>query len=218
MRIVAILSLLIFLAGPFTFTACNSGSAAPFCDTTCNNDTLRFSIDHPDKPYVAIGMKDCRPDTVTWSHSKMGTKMKAIFATLTGKEVQINKSHFRYFFKDTSYVWLIFNECINGQGFAAKLHFNKSSTTLRKNGALNSFDPKFVIDQSLVAFTDKGNVFVEELATGKTATLTFGQKVDLDFTDIHDKIDSVVVTPTYMRARVKIDNEWKIFDKNITLQ
>jgi hypothetical protein len=218
MRIIAILSVLILLfAGSFTFTACKSGPKN-FCDTACNNDTLRYSIDHPAKPYIAIAMKNCMPDTVIWSHSLLSTKRKVTFTTLANKEVKINSKFIHFYIKDTSYVWVLFNECINGQGFALKLPFDKNATAIRKNSAFNYFDPKFIIPENVAAYTDKGNIFIEDMVTGKKATMTFGQQLNIDYTNIHETVDSVIITPTHVRARVNIENSWKIIEKDITLQ
>ncbi|HEY6505444.1 MAG TPA: hypothetical protein VIZ28_15830 [Chitinophagaceae bacterium] len=219
MRIVLTLMIVAGLGLPFFFTACGPSGPATFCDTTCNNDTLRFSIDHPDRPFVAIGMKNCLPDTITWSHAKLTTKRKLPFAELTGKEVHINKNFIRYYIKDTSYAWILFNECINGQGFLVKIPFNKTDNIFRKNSGLNSLDPKFYVAENLAAYTDKGNVFVEEMATGKKATMTFGRQIDnMDYNDIHETLDSINVTADRVWVKVKIDNEWQVKEKKITLQ
>lgn len=217
MRIVVLLMLVVLIASSSSITSCSSG-AANFCDTACNNDTLRFSIDHPDKPFVSIGMKDCKPDTIIWSHRLLPANRKLVFTDLTGKEVHINKSHFRHFIKDTSYAWLIFNDCITGQGYLVKIPFNKTGTIFRKNSAFNSLDPRYTIAENLVAYTDKGNMFIEDITTGKKATMTFGQPIDIDYNNMHDKVDSVNVTPEKARARVKIDNEWTVIEKDITLK
>ncbi|MEI9910823.1 MAG: hypothetical protein WDO71_14805 [Bacteroidota bacterium] len=49
MRLVFALMLVAIIAFSVPFTACKS-SIQTFCDTTCNSDTLRFTIEHPDKP------------------------------------------------------------------------------------------------------------------------------------------------------------------------
>ena len=49
--------------------------------------------------------------------------------------------------------------------------------------------------------------------------MTFGAHIkDLDYDAIHQFIDSVNVTNTRIWVRVKIDNEWKELEKNITLE
>lgn len=218
MRIILAMLLLAVTAFSLSLGSCNSSGPATFCDTTCQNDTISFRLDHPDQPYVSIGMKNCKPDTITWSHNRITAKRKVEFPFLTGKEVHINKSHMRHYIKDTSYAWLVFNDCITGQGFITKIPFNKTDAIVRKNSAFNSFDPKFIVDESLVAYTDKGNLFIEEMSTGKKATMTFGRQVDMDYTAIHETIDSVIVTPQKARVRIKIDNEWEVIEKDITLK
>lgn len=125
----------------------------------------------------------------------------------------------RYHFKDTSYVWLLFNDCITQQGFMVKLPYNKVSTISRKNSALNSIDPKFSVAENLVVYTDKGNLFIEDMETGQKAIMTFGQQVNgMEYADIHETIDSINVTRTHAWAKVKIDNEWVVKEKNIELK
>ena len=100
-----------------------------------------------------------------------------------------------------------------------KLPFNKTSNISRKNSALNSIDPKFSVADNLVVYTDKGNIFVEDMTTGQQATLTFGRKIDnMDYTDIHNTIDSINVTRERAWARIKIDNEWQEVSRPITLK
>jgi len=114
---------------------------------------------------------------------------------------------------------LIFNDCLTGQGFITKVPFNKTDNIFRKNSAFNSTDPKFHVDESLVAYTDKGNVFVEDMTTGKKATVTFGKMVEtFDYTDMHATVDSVNITPTKVWVKIKIDNEWKEISKAIELK
>ena len=71
---------------------------------------------------------------------------------------------------------------------------------------------------SLLAYTDKGNIFVEDISTGKKATLTFGSSLDFDFDAIHETLDSVNITRNRIWAKVKIDGDWKALEKSITLQ
>jgi hypothetical protein len=218
MRIILAALFIVVIALSFSMTACKSSGPATFCDTTCNNDTLRFSIDHPDKPFVAIGMKNCMPDTITWSHNRLPAKRKLVFSDLTGKEVHINKNFIHYYIKDTSYVWMAFNDCITAQGFLIKIPFNKTGNIFRKNSAFNSTDPKYAVAENLAAYTDKGNIFVEDMATGKKATMTLGRMVEMDYTNIHETIDSVNVSADRVWVKVKIDNEWQTMEKKITLQ
>ena len=204
------------------FSSCgNSGTAAKmFCDTTCQSDTIKFKEEqHKLKPYIYISASNCLPDSVIWSYSGLGTNRKYSFDDFGGHKFNLNKSYINCFFKDTSYIWLLFNDCTNGRGYCAKIPFNKSKSIFRKGSALNKFDPKFAVADGLVAYTDRGNVFVEEMATGKQAMMTFGKMIsDLDYDAMHEFIDSVNVTPTRIWAKILVDKTWTPIEKNISLQ
>ena len=210
LRLTIILSLFIS-----AFSSCNNSgnSHATFCDTACLKDSLKFiKSEHPLKPYVYISTKDCMADSVIWSYTGMGINRK------TGLRYRLNKDYVRCFIRDTSYAWLLFNSCDNGRGYFLKLPFNKKTNFIKSTGAINNFDPKFSVADGLVAYTDKGNIFTEDMATGKKAMMTFGKQADFDFDAIHETLDSVNITPSRIWVKVKIDNEWKELEKNITLQ
>ena len=214
---------LLLLAIPIIFlTSCgNSGTAAKkFCDTTCQKDTIKFvEEEHKLKPYIYISAANCLPDSVIWSYSGLGTNRKLSFDDFGGHKFNLNSAYMSCYFNDTSYAWLLFNDCSNGRGYFAKIPFNKSQNIRRKGSALNKFDPKFSVADGLVAYTDKGNVFVEDMATGKQAMMTFGKMLtDLDYDAMHEFIDSVNITPTRIWARVLMDKNWIPIEKNITLQ
>jgi hypothetical protein len=208
------------VATGFAFTSCKSSSAPPtFCDTACMKDSMKFTKDnHPLMPYVYISAKNCMADTVAWSYSGMGANRKMGLADLVGTNVYLNKDFVRCIINDTSYAWLLFNDCSNGRGFYLKIPFNKTKTIGRKASAINGFDPKFSVAEELVAYTDRGNIFVEEMASGKNAMMTFGAETDIDYSDIHKTIDSVNVTPSRIWVKVKVKDEWKELEKKITLQ
>lgn len=210
--------LIMFIA---TFESCKSSSSVSpsFCDTSCLKDSINFTKEeHPLKPYVYISANNCIADTITWSFIDMGINRKMGLSDLVGTTVRLNKDHVGCFIKDTSYAWLSFNDCSNGRGYLLKIPFNKKENIGRKSSALNKFDPKFSVTEGLIAYSDRGNLFAEEMATGKTAMMTFGAKVDIDYDAIHETVDSVNVSPTRLWARVKLGNEWKIFEKNIALK
>ncbi len=148
----------------------------------------------------------------------MGIDRKLGIPDLVGTAVRLNKDNISCYIKDTSYAWLSFNDCSNGRGYLLKIPYNKKENISRKTSALNKFDPKFSVADGLVAYSDRGNLFVEEMATGKTAMMTFGEKVDIDYDAIHETVDSVHVSPTHLWARVKLGKEWKTFEKNIELK
>jgi len=212
-------AVLIMLA--WIFSACKSSSSAlpSFCDTSCLKDSIKFTKEeHPLKPYVYISAANCVADTIAWSFIDMGINRKMGLPDLVGTAVRLNKDNVSCFIKDTSYAWVLFNDCSNGRGYSLKIPFNKKDNLGRKSSAINNFDPKFSVAEGLVAYSDRGNLFVEEMATGKTAMMTFGAKLDIDYDAIHETIDSVNVSPTHIWAKVKLDNEWKTFEKDITLK
>lgn len=210
-----------FIALAWVFGSCKSGSSVPpsFCDTSCLNDSIKFTKEeHPLKPYVYISASKCIADTLTWSYIDMGANRKMGLPDFLGTPVHINKDNITCFIKDTSYAWVLFNDCSNGRGYSLKIPFNKKDNIGRKSSAINKFDPKFSVADGLVAYSDRGNLFVEDMATGKTAMMTFGAKADIDYDAIHETVDSVNVTPTRLWAKVKIGTEWKTFEKNIELK
>ena len=205
----------------WTFGSCKSSPSGPstFCDTSCLKDSIKFTKEeHPLKPYVFISAANCVADTITWSFIDMGINRKMGLSDLVGTEVKLNKDNVSCFIKDTSYAWVLFNDCSNGRGYSLKIPFNKKENLGRKSSAINKFDPKFSVAEGIVAYSDRGNLFVEDMATGKTAMMTFGAKLDIDYDAIHETIDSVNVTPTHLWAKVKLGNEWKTFEKDITLK
>lgn len=205
----------------WSFGSCKSSpSALPtFCDTACLKDSIKFiKEEHPLKPYVYISADNCVADTITWSFIDMGINRKMGLPDLVGTAVRLNKDNITCFIKDTSYAWVLFNDCSNGRGYSLKIPFNKKENIGRKSSAFNKFDPRFSVADGLVAYSDRGNLFVEDMATGKTAMMTFGAKVDIDYDAIHETVDSVNVTPTHIWAKVKMGGEWKTFEKSIELK
>lgn len=202
------------------FSACRSaGGPASFCDTICLKDSIKFvEENHELKPYVYISASNCNADTVTWSYSGFGSNKKMGLAGLVGAQVKLNPTAVSCFIKDTSYAWLAFNDCSNGRGYVLKFPFNNRDAIDRKTSAINSFDPKFAVQKGLIAYSDRGNIFVEDMATGKQAMMTFGQRLEIDYDAIHEFIDSVNITPTKIWTRVKIGDEWKNMEKTIELK
>lgn len=198
--------------------SCKSSSPATFCDTACLTDSLKYTGDHSLKPWVAITASKCGADTIAWSYSGMDAIRKIGLKDLLNNEVKINRDYARAVFNDTAAVLVMFNDCETGRGYQLKLPFNKSDNISRKSSGINGLDPKFHVDESLVAYTDRGNIYVEEILTGKTAMMTFGEALDIDYDAIHDHIDTVNVTPERIWVRVKIGEEWTDLTKKITLE
>jgi hypothetical protein len=219
MRILLVPCLAICVAA---FSAsCNSSKKEEpkaFCETPCDNDTMQFRADIPEKSFVMITMDNCEPDSITWGNQRMDTYRQLAFAELAGKIVKINKDYVKVDITGTSHAWIQFNDCTSGQGFIARLPYNEKENIFRKNSAFNPADPKYKVDASLVAYTDRGNLFVEEKATGKKAMMTFGAQTEMEYDRMHETVESVEVTPTLVRSRVMIDKEWKDLEKKITLE
>ena len=202
------------------FSCGNSGKAKMFCEVACQKDTIKFIEEtHKLKPYIYISAVNCLPDSVIWSYSGLGTNRKLSFDDFGGHKFNLNEKYMSCYFNDTSYAWLLFNDCSNGRGYCAKIPFNKSQNIQRKGSAFNKFDPRFAVADGLVAYTDKGNIFVEEMATGKTAMMTFGNSLaDLDYDAMHEFIDSVNITPTHIWAKILRGKNWETVEKDIRLE
>src|SRR5262249_34719399 len=134
--------------------ACNnrnsSSSANSFCDTVCMKDSLNFMDNNNKlKPYVYISAKNCTGDTLTWGF--IGQNKNIPF------NYRMNKNYTRCFLKDTSFALLVFNTCENGRGYFIKFSFGKKASYQKSTTAINNFDPKFSVADSLLAYTDGGN-------------------------------------------------------------
>lgn len=201
----------------FSTGGCKSSSDAPklACDNTCLKDTLKFSGDHILKPYVYITVNNCQADSIIWSYNGIPTDRKTKFDYSAAK---MNKDFVRCLFKDASFAYILFNDCVTGRGFQIKLPYDKKESFVMKTSGINNIDPKFSIDDSLVVYTDRGNIFVEDINSGKKAMMTFGEKLDIDYDAIHDFIDSVNVTNSRIWVKVKIKEGWKEIEKKIVLE
>lgn len=215
MRFLVIPALIIFIA--LLNGSCGSSSGPkPFCDTACNNDSLKFTHPHPDTPIVLLSVRNCRPDTITWSHNRLETRRKMGFLELVGKEVRMNKDYVSCYFKDTSYAWLKFNDCTNGRGFLVKLPYSKADKWSIYTSALNSFDPKFNVEESLIAYYDETFIYVQELETGKIDRMLMNNtKLDIDHNNVHKTFDSIHITRDRIWANIKINGQWKAVEKKI---
>jgi hypothetical protein len=206
---------LISLPLVFMLLSCGNNNSArsksSFCDTVCMKDSLNFIENkNPLKPYVYISAKNCTGDTLTWGYS--GQNKNIAF------NYKLNKDYTRCIINDTAFALLVFNTCENGRGYFLKFSFSKKASFRKSTSAINNFDPKFSVADSLLAYTDKGNIFVEHIWTGKKAMVTFGKQLDFDFDAIHETLDTVNITSNRVWAKFKADGEWKTMEKNITLQ
>jgi hypothetical protein len=213
--LLALLPVILFAA---SMTSCKSSSTdapASFCDTTCLKDTLKFKGDHVLAPYVYITANGCKADSIIWSYKGMGSDRKTEFDY---PEIWVNKDFIRCVFKDTGFAYLLFNDCATGRGYQVKLPYDKKQSFKMMTSGINNIDPKFSIGDNLLAYTDRGNIYVEEIATGKTAMMTFGEKLDIDYDVIHDHIDSVNISNQRIWVRVKKKDKWEDLEKPIELK
>ena len=209
----------IVVAFLFFADSCKSSSAPKtFCDTACLKDTMKFTGTHPQQPFVYLSVKDCKADSIMWSHKGLESTRKTGFTYLLGTTVNINRDFIRCFFKDADVAWVLFNDCVTGRGFQIKLPYDKEQSFGLKSSGINNFDPKFSVTENLAVNTDRGNIYVEDMNTGKKAMMTFGEKLPIDYDMIHDHIDSVNITDTRIWVKIKIGENWKELEKKITLE
>ena len=204
----------------FIASACSDkkgDAVATFCDTACNSDNIRFQGNHKLEPYVSISQKNCIADTLTWTHEALPSKRQMQMPSLLDNPVRINKEAVTCYFKDTSYAYLSFNDCVTGRGYLLKLPFSKQESISKISSAINSFDKKFVVPDDLRAYADYSTLYVVDINTGKKEQMTFKEQYKIDFNNIHDVIDSVNVSRNRMFVLLKKDGQPVQIEKNITL-
>jgi hypothetical protein len=214
--------LLVIIAAAIFFTSCSNNStktASTFCDTTCTNDAFQFQGDNPKlKQSLTITMKNCTPDSVSWTYEGLESKRHALFSDYTPQEVRLNKSAIAVAFQDTSSVWISFNDCFTGRGYLVELPYRSGKSTIKTSAALNSFDKKFSVDPDLRAYTDRGNIFVVNVTNGKTAQMTFKENyADMDFNDIHKTLDTINVTKSRIYVKLIKEGQDVPIEKNVSL-
>jgi hypothetical protein len=216
MRIVLVLVLALSLA--WGFSSCKSAEGPVLlCDTICLQDTMMFkNTSHPLQPFVYLSASNCMPDTLARGYEGLGGTRKIRFSDLVSNSlIRLNPEKVRGFVGDTSNAYLIFNDCVTGRGYSIKMAFRPGGSVGIRSGAINNLDPKFYLDENLMAYTDRGNIFIEDMNNGKEAMMTFGEIVEIDYDYIHEYIDSVNVTKDRVWARVKLAEGWKNLDKKI---
>jgi hypothetical protein len=157
-------------------------------------------------------------DSIVWSYSGMGTNRKTGLTYLLNTTVNINKNFIRGYIKDTAYAWILFNDCVTGRGFQVKLPYDKKASFGLKSSGINNLDKKFSISDNLIVNTDRGNIYVEDMATKKKAMMTLGEKLDIDYDALHEYLDSVNITNSRIWVKAKLASGWKNLEKNITLE
>jgi hypothetical protein len=212
--------LLLFLSSVFLLISCDDKSAKTaqtFCDTACNNDTLKFSEQHKLNPRLSISVKNCLADTIAWTHDALPADRQIHVGTFLNNLVRINKSAVSCFIKDTSYAWLAFNDCNTGRGYLLYLPFDKKQTIRKMSSAINSFDKKFIVPEDLRAYADYSTIYVEDINTGKKESMTFKEEYKIDFNNIHEVIDSVNIGKERIFVQLIKNGEKVQLEKKISL-
>lgn len=218
MRFVLVLVAASFVA--WSFSACGSSSAPKsFCDTACSDQPVKFNHPHPDSPFVTISFKGCNPDTISWSNKRLETTRKMGYMELVGKEARINKDFISCYFKDTSYAWLKYNDCITGRGFLVKLPYSKSDKWSIYTSALNNFDKKFSVEEGVIAYYDETFLYAQNMENGKIDRMLLNNtKLDIDHNNVHGTFDSINVSKTRIWANIKIDHQFQAKEKKIKIE
>ena len=188
-----------------------------FCDTACNNDTLRFDGTGKMHPYVSISKKNCLADTITWTHEALPTKRQMQLPSLLNNSVRLNKTAVNCYIRDTSYAYVSFNDCVSGRGYLLKLPFSKKESVTKISSALNAFDKKFVVPDDLRAYADRSTLYVVDVATDKKELMTFKEEYPIDFDNVHAVIDSINVGRDHMFVLLKKDGKNIPIEKKISL-
>lgn len=208
--------LLIAIAGLF-FASCSNNSItanATFCDTTCVNDSIRFTGNAALDQKLAISIKDCKPDAILWENKD---KKRIIeFQEYLNKDVKMNPSFVNCAFGDSA-SWLSFNDCITGRGYLLKLPYSNDAAIGTYKAALNSFDKKFSVDPDLRAYTDGGNIYVVNVKTGKEAEMTFKEDYKMDYDNIHTALDSINVSKSRIYVKLLKEDKEVPLEKSISL-
>lgn len=188
-----------------------------FCDTACNNDTLVFKGEHKLKPTVTISKKNCLADTLSWWHDALSVKRQMQVSQLLDNTVRLNKDAISCYIKDTSIAYVSFNDCVTGRGYFLQLPFNKKQSISKSSGAINAFDKKFAVAEDLRAYADYTTIYVVNVKTGKKEFMTFKERYDINFNQIHDVIDSVNVSNNRIFVLLKKNGQDVPLEKQITL-
>lgn len=211
---------LLFLAIGFFIAGCDNNSsstAATFCDTACNNDSLKYNGEHKLHPRVTITVNNCMGDSIVWTHDALPANRQMHMGTLLDNLVRLNKSAISCFIKDTSYAWVAFNDCITGRGYLLQLPFDKKQSVRKMSSAINSFDKKFVVPDDLRAYADYSTIYVEDVNTGEKEQMTFKEEYKINFNAIHEVIDSVNVSRDRIFVHLIKNGEKLALEKKISL-
>jgi hypothetical protein len=214
MRILVLSALLICCLCSCNNNGKTSGSV---CDTLCKSDSVKFKGSDNWNQSLAISLKDCRPDTLKWTHGKLKTTRQIQLSDFIGQDIKLNPTAVSAAFQDTTCAWLAFNDCVTGRGYIIKLPYNKSNGIQKITGALNKFDHRFSVADDLLAYTDRGSIYVVDGNTGKQVMMTFKEEYPIDFNDIHKVLDSINVTRSRIYVKLIKNGQEVPIEKQISL-
>ena len=216
---------LTFVLAAITFVSCKDGSnetaAVPFCkDTTCLTEPLKFTSEAPGNPFVTISSKDCQIDSIYWEKGGMGVIKDIIFSEFIEKPVKPAAEALNCTIVEGKNAWIKLNDCATGRGYLLKLPFDKDGSTEKLTSAINNFDPKFNIEDGLVAYYDNTFIYVRDVATDQVAQqlLTDTGVTDIDFDNIHRLIDSVNITKSNIYAKLKVGDQEVVHNNPLTFK
>ncbi|MBI1343432.1 MAG: hypothetical protein GC171_10915 [Terrimonas sp.] len=195
----------------------NPEAIKPLCENPCLSDTLKFTILNPFEPYVKIIPTNCLADSVVWSHKKLENRRKIHLSTFMESILALGDSSFRCYIKDTSYAYLVFNDCTTRRGYWLKLPFNKADAMEKSVSAINSIDPRYKVEDGLICYKSNNTIYVEEMMTGKKATVEV-EKPKLEYNKMYEIIDSVHVTRNRIFMNLKDGKDVIPLEKTISLQ
>lgn len=201
-------------------SACSSEEPKPvtLCEKPCVSDTLYYTLkDHKYEPYVKLVPSNCLIDTVIWSSKLIPTKRKIHLSTSLELIPAVDKSTVRCYIVDTNYAYVIFNDCLTRRGFWLKLPLGEKGTTEQSVSALNPADPRYSVEEGLICYKANNTVYVEEILTGKKATVEVPSP-KFEFNTMYEVIDSIHVTRGRLYMNLKDGSKEVPFEKTITLK
>lgn len=200
--------------------SCNSKEAGPatLCDKPCVSDTLNFTLQGNEfEPYVKLIPGNCLVDTVVWSSKVIPSKRKIHLSTILGMIPAIDKSTVKCYIKDTSYAFLLFNDCLTRRGFWLKLSLGQTEEIEKSLSAFNTADPRYSIEEGLICYKANNTFFVQEIMTGKKASVDLPSPT-LEFETMYDVVDSVNVSRGRLFLNLKKGSKTTAFEKSIELK
>ncbi len=202
------------LSFTWMLTACGGEAtetaSEPFCkDSSCMSEPIRVTSDAPGKPFVNVTFKDCKIDSIHSDKSGKGLSSKIIFSEFIPNEIKPSKEAFQIDIIGSSHAWMRFNDCATGRGYAIKLAFDENGSAQKITTAINNFDPRYKVADSLVAYYDNTFIYIRDMNTDKVAQqlLTDVGVRNHDVNKPHSLIDSVNITKEKIYAKILFEGK-----------